>query len=108
MTGPSLLQRLKDRKIVQWGITYLAGAWVLFEACDVVGGRWNLPDALAWAELADTHAREVYYWTDASPDRIEMARMAAQRALEAGGSVSRGPLRPLRGPGDSGTVQRIS
>lgn len=46
MTGPSLLQRLKDRKIVQWGITYLAGAWVLFEACDVVGGRWNLPDIL--------------------------------------------------------------
>jgi TolB-like protein len=46
MIKPSLLQRLKERKLVQWGLAYLAGAWVLAEAADVVGGRWNLPDTL--------------------------------------------------------------
>jgi TolB-like protein/Tfp pilus assembly protein PilF len=40
------LQRLKERKLVQWALAYLAGAWVLAEAADVIGGRWNLPDAL--------------------------------------------------------------
>jgi len=46
MPSPSLLQRLKERKLVQWGLAYLAGAWVLAEVADVVGGRWNLPDTL--------------------------------------------------------------
>lgn len=46
MPSPSLLQRLKKRKLVQWAVAYLAGAWVLFEVSDAVGGRWNLPDVL--------------------------------------------------------------
>ncbi len=44
MPDPSLPQRLKERKLVQWAVAYLAGAWVLFEVTDAVGGRWNLPD----------------------------------------------------------------
>ncbi|MCJ7630510.1 MAG: hypothetical protein MUO50_19215, partial [Longimicrobiales bacterium] len=46
MPDPSFLQRLKERKLVQWAVAYLAGAWVLFEVTDAVGSRWNLPDAL--------------------------------------------------------------
>ncbi len=46
MSEPSLLQRLKERKLVQWAVAYLAGVWVLFEVSDAVGGRWNLPDVL--------------------------------------------------------------
>jgi len=46
MPEPSLLQRLKERKLVQWAVAYLAGAWVLYEASDAIGSRWNLPDAL--------------------------------------------------------------
>jgi len=46
MPTSSLLQRLKERKLVQWALAYLAGVWVLAEAADVVGGRWNLPDTL--------------------------------------------------------------
>ncbi|MFC1662293.1 hypothetical protein ACFL3S_12720 [Gemmatimonadota bacterium] len=46
MPDPSLPQRLKERKLVQWALAYLAGAWVLFEVADAVGGRWNLPDVL--------------------------------------------------------------
>lgn len=40
----SPLKGLAQRKLVQWTLAYLAGAWVLFEVADAVGGRWNLPD----------------------------------------------------------------
>ena len=45
MPFPSLLQRLKERKFVQWAVAYLAGAWVLYEVTATVGGAWNLPNA---------------------------------------------------------------
>lgn len=44
MPDAFLLQRLKERKLVQWAVAYLAGAWVLFEVSDVVGGRFGVPD----------------------------------------------------------------
>jgi len=37
--------------------------------------------ALAWMELANTHAREVFFWTDASEERRAKAKAAADRAL---------------------------
>jgi TolB-like protein/Flp pilus assembly protein TadD len=37
--------------------------------------------ALAWMELANTHAQEVFYWTDASAERRDMAKEAADRAM---------------------------
>jgi TolB-like protein len=40
----SFHQRLKDRKLVQWAIAYLAGAWVVYEVSSTVGGHWGLPD----------------------------------------------------------------
>ncbi len=40
--------------------------------------------ALAWLELANGHAQEVFFWTDASQERKEMARAAANRVLAAG------------------------
>ena len=42
----SLLERLKERKLVQWALAYLAGAWVLFEVSDAVGGHLGWPNAL--------------------------------------------------------------
>lgn len=44
MPAPSFFERLGERKLVQWTLAYLAGAWVVFEVADGVGGRWNLPD----------------------------------------------------------------
>jgi hypothetical protein len=44
MPTPSLLQRLKERKLVQWALAYLAGAWVLYEVTATVGGHWSVPD----------------------------------------------------------------
>ena len=31
MPEASLLERLKERKLFQWAVAYLAGGWVLFE-----------------------------------------------------------------------------
>jgi TolB-like protein/Flp pilus assembly protein TadD len=38
---PSLLQRLKERKIVQWAIVYLAGAWLFLEALGFVADNFG-------------------------------------------------------------------
>ncbi|MGD2123610.1 MAG: hypothetical protein PVJ76_17795 [Gemmatimonadota bacterium] len=45
MPPPILLQRLKERKLVRWALTYLAGAWVIYEAVDTIGDRWGLTDS---------------------------------------------------------------
>jgi len=45
MTEPSLLQRLKDRKIVQWAVAYAAGAWVFLEFMGYVA------DQFGWSAL---------------------------------------------------------
>lgn len=44
MPSSPFLQRLKERKLVQWALAYLAGAWVLYEVTATVGGHWALPD----------------------------------------------------------------
>lgn len=38
-----LLERLKRRKVGQWGVAYVAGAWVALEALDLVAEPWNVP-----------------------------------------------------------------
>jgi TolB-like protein len=41
--SPSLLQRLKERKLVQWAVAYLAGAWVVYEGTGTAFETWDLP-----------------------------------------------------------------
>lgn len=36
MPAPSVLQRLKERKLVQWALAYLAGAFVVFQLVDAL------------------------------------------------------------------------
>ncbi|MGD2122677.1 MAG: tetratricopeptide repeat protein [Gemmatimonadota bacterium] len=43
MPTPSLLQRLKERKLVQWALAYLCGAWVLVEAASLVVDQFSWP-----------------------------------------------------------------
>jgi len=42
MPSPSLLQRLKERKLVQWAVAYLAGAFVVFQAVEVMAEPWGI------------------------------------------------------------------
>ena len=54
MPSPSLLQRLKERKLVQWAVTYLAGAFVVFQLLDAVAeplGLTLLPTLMASMDL---------------------------------------------------------
>ncbi|MGQ0812885.1 MAG: tetratricopeptide repeat protein [Gemmatimonadota bacterium] len=39
----SLLQRLKERKLAQWALAYLAGAWVALQVLELVGGQFDWP-----------------------------------------------------------------
>ena len=38
----SLLQRLKERKLVQWALAYLAGAFVVFQGVEVMAEPWGI------------------------------------------------------------------
>jgi serine/threonine-protein kinase len=38
----SLLQRLKERKLFQWTLAYLAGAWLVLEGIDFLSEPWGL------------------------------------------------------------------
>src|SRR5688572_19072206 len=40
------LGKLKDRKIVQWAIAYLAGAWVLLQVVDLLSDTYSWPPLL--------------------------------------------------------------
>lgn len=42
----SLLRRLRDRKLVQWGLAYLAGAWGLLEVIEFVADNFAWPGAV--------------------------------------------------------------
>jgi TolB-like protein/tetratricopeptide (TPR) repeat protein len=39
-------QRLKERKLVQWALAYLAGAWVLVESANLVVERFHWPEVI--------------------------------------------------------------
>jgi TolB-like protein len=41
----SILQRLRERKLFQWALAYLAGAWVLFQGIEVMAEPWELSPA---------------------------------------------------------------
>ena len=42
----SALDQLKRRKLFQWGIAYLAGAWLVLQVLDVIGDKFGWPVAL--------------------------------------------------------------
>lgn len=42
----SLVGRLRERKVGQWSVAYVAGAWVGLEALDLVAEPWNIPNPI--------------------------------------------------------------
>jgi hypothetical protein len=46
MSASDLLRRLKQRKIAQWALAYLAGGWALLQVLDVVANRFDWPNAV--------------------------------------------------------------
>ena len=45
----SLVKNFRERKIVQWSLAYLAGAWLVTQLVDVLGTRWGISQATARA-----------------------------------------------------------
>lgn len=43
------MKELKRRKIVQWSLAYLAGAWVVLQLLDIVAEPWGIGDGLLLA-----------------------------------------------------------
>ena len=43
----SFVEDLKQRKLFQWSVAYLAGAWLLMQLVDVLGARWGIPESFA-------------------------------------------------------------
>src|SRR5215475_9533438 len=41
-----LLARLRERKLVQWSLAYIAAAFALIQVCDVVAQRFGWPDLI--------------------------------------------------------------
>ena len=41
-----LLDRLRQRKIVQWALAYLAGAFALLQGVDLIGQRFGLQESV--------------------------------------------------------------
>lgn len=41
-----MIERLKDRKLVQWAVAYLAGAWLALQVLDILGDKFVWPLAL--------------------------------------------------------------
>ena len=46
MPDSSLLQRLKERKLVQWALAYLAAAFVVFQSIEVMAEPWGIAPGL--------------------------------------------------------------
>lgn len=42
---------MRQRKIVQWALAYLAGAWMVMQLVDVLGSRWGI--GVYWARVID-------------------------------------------------------
>ncbi len=40
------LRKLKERKLAQWAVAYLAGAWLLLQVLGLVAGPFHFPDAV--------------------------------------------------------------
>src|SRR5438034_11686374 len=40
------LQRLKQRKLVQWAVAYVAAAFALIQGLDIVAQRFSWPDSI--------------------------------------------------------------
>jgi TolB-like protein/Tfp pilus assembly protein PilF len=52
MADDSFLERLRERKLVQWSLAYLAAAWLVVQVLDIIGERFAWPDPLLQALIA--------------------------------------------------------
>ena len=47
--NPGLFERLRERKVVQWSLAYVAMAWLVLQAMDILSDIWNWPNIIQQA-----------------------------------------------------------
>jgi hypothetical protein len=47
-----LIARLKQRKLVQWALAYIAAAFALLQGIDLVAAKFGLPDPASLSALS--------------------------------------------------------
>jgi tetratricopeptide (TPR) repeat protein len=52
MSDSPTLEKLRDRKVVQWSLAYLAGAWALLQVLDLISNRFSWPAIIVRASVA--------------------------------------------------------
>ena len=36
-------RKLRERRVVQWSLAYIAGAWLVLQVVNTLAGPWNIP-----------------------------------------------------------------
>lgn len=107
---------LKRRKIVQWALAYLAGAWLVVEALDLFGEAWGVPPTLvriAHVALAfGFFVVLVFAWYHGEQGRQQVSGpellMVAALLLLAGAAISIVGSDGSAGAGDAATGGMVS
>jgi len=106
---PPMIQRLKEKKIVQWAIAYLAGAFVVLQLMDALEGALNLSQQAQQSILAllasGLVATTIVAWFhgDKGQQRIRPAELIALGVtLVVGVSASAMLWRSTEGPSTPG------
>lgn len=107
---PDLLERVRQRKLLQWALAYLAGAWAVLQVLDVFGQNFDWPHAIfrvAVVVLAvgfPTALLIAWYHGQQGRQRIRRLELALLSVLLLSGAtavafVARSPEKVSRRPG---------
>ena len=107
---------LKRRKMLQWGLAYGAGAWVVLQVLEVVAGPWNLPDEFQRAAQIVVVSGALmtlivaWYHSESGPQRVTTseALLIAVLIIATGGAVWRSGSVDESGeasPSERGTIR---
>ena len=111
----ALIDRLRKRKLVQWALAYLAGAWVALQALDLLVEAWNLSAAtvraLQLAALVGLIGTLVLAWYhgERGRQRLSLSELIILSVLVVMGGVSVGFLHdPAAEPAPDAALARTA
>jgi TolB-like protein len=100
----TLLRRLKQRKLVQWALAYIAAAFAMVQVCDIVANRFHWPEpVMRWGILALALGLGMtlvlaWYHGERGQQRMSGAELSVVAALLLAAGVGAGVLRGRTAP----------
>jgi adenylate cyclase len=98
---PSILDRLKQRKLIRWALTYVAGAWGIAQVVDVVADPWGVTPMLlrgiqtALVLLFPIAVVLAWYHGEKGHQRVSKTEMAILTVLVVAGGATFVALDPM-------------